>query len=262
MGGFHLNEEYIRKALHTAAYSCDPPEDLKQQIDARLAWQEKKEVIHMKKISMKKAAAAAVLACALTGTVCMAAEKISSLYYVGSSSECDTVTDFADIAKLEKKANVKTGALEVFRNGFAFENADMIEVHAADAEGNQAGSSQTEIMIVYKNGDKYVNYAVEEENTKFTGEEYADKQAIESDGVTYYYSQSNYLFVPEGYEPTAEEKEAQESEKLFISEGSDKREEKVCESLSWNADGQTYTLLGMDLDMSAEELLDMAKQMK
>ena len=101
-----------------------------------------------------------------------------------------------------------------------------------------------------------------EKEREYTEDELAHTQVIESDGMTYYFSQSNYLFVPEGYELTADEKKAAADGELFISEGSSKREEEVYTNLSWNEDGKQHLLFGADLDMSAEELLDMAKQIK
>ncbi len=261
MSGFHLNEKDIREALHTAAYSCSPPEDLKQKIDARLAWQEKKEVISMKKSGMKKTVVAAAVACALTGTVCMAAEKISG-YYMSGSVPFTEVTEFADIEKLEKRTKINAGAPEQFENGFAFENAHISEASETDEQLNKIGDSFQELNLTYKNGSKSVNYNICEKEREYTEDELAHTQVIESDGMTYYFSQSNYLFVPEGYELTADEKKAAADGELFISEGSSKREEEVYTNLSWNEDGKQHLLFGADLDMSAEELLDMAKQIK
>lgn len=261
MGGFHLNEEYIREALHTAACSCSPPEDLKQKIDARLAWQEKKEVISMKKSGVKKTVVAAAAACLLTGTVCMAAEKISG-YYISSSVPFTEVTEFSDIEKLEKRAKMDAGAPERFANGFAFENACIEEVNETDEQLNKTGDSFLELNLTYKNGGKSVDYNISEKEDEYTEDELAHMQVYESDGLTYYFSQSNFLFVPEGYVPTAEEKEAEAAGELFISEGVTEREEEVYTNLSWNEDGKQHFLSGADLDMSAEELLDMAKQIK
>lgn len=259
MSGFHLNEEYIREALHTAACSCNPPEDLKQKIDARLAWQEKKEGISMKKNHIKKTVVAAALACVLTGTVCMAAEKFSG-YYIGTSTPFTEVTDYADIEKLEKKTKIHLNAPERFDNGFTFDNANISTTSKADAQGNAVGDSFQEIMLTYQNGEESLTYTVSEKESEYTKDELARMQDIEADGVTYHFSQSDYLFVPAGYEPTAEETKAQEAGELFISEGTDAREEKVYKSISWNADGQGHILFGADLDMNAEELLEMAKQ--
>lgn len=259
MAGYNLNKEHIRAALYADADSYDPPMNLKQQIDARLAWQNKKEVT-MKKLSAKKIITAAALACALTGTVCMAAEKISG-YYIASSSALTETTDFSDIAKLEKKADVSTGAQRTLNNGFAFASANIINTDETDAEGNTKNSF-TEVEIEYKKDAKNISYCVKKGSRHFTEKELAGYQAIEADGITYYFNQSDYLFVPEDYEPTEEELAAEAAGDLFISFGSDVREEKVCTNLNWNTNGQGYSLLGMDLNMDADELLDMAKQLK
>ena len=63
-----LRDEQIKNAIYADAYSYDPPADLKQRIDAQIARQ-KKEVIYMKKMSVKKVAIVAAALCALTGTV-------------------------------------------------------------------------------------------------------------------------------------------------------------------------------------------------
>lgn len=259
MAGYNLNKEHIKAALYADADSYDPPIDLKQQIDARLAWQNKKEVT-MKKLNAKKIVAAVALSCVLTGTVCMAAEKISD-YYIASSSALTETTDFSDIAKLEKKADVFTGAQRVLDNGFTFASAAIINTDEKDAAGNTKNSF-SEVEIEYEKDAKNISYCVKKGTRHFTEKELAGYRAIESDGITYYFSQSDYLFVPEDYEPTEEELAAEAAGDLFISFGSDVREEKVCVSLHWNTNGQGYSLLGMDLNMDADELLDMAKQLK
>lgn len=261
MSGFHWNDNCLKEALHTAADSLNPPDDLKKKIDARLAWQEKQEVSNMKKISMKKTAVAAAAAVLLTGTVCMAATKFSG-YYIGSSSPLTEISAFEDIGKLEKKAGVKTDALEALNNGFVFEKANIIESSEMDAQGNSIGDSFHEVTITYKKGSQTVDYTIGEKETEYTEDELACGQMMESDGVSYLYSKSNYLFLPdESYELTAEEKEAEASGDLFVSYGSSEREKAVYESISWNSGGRSHILFGSDLNMGAEELLNMAKQM-
>lgn len=257
MGGYNLNQESIMTALHADADSYAPPVDLKQKIDARIARQEKEEAVRMKKLHVKKIVAAAALACAMTGTVCMAAGKIS-LYY-SSTLPLTEITDFTDLAKLEKKADIKVHAPEMFDNGFAFADAAMIDTKGVDARDNEV-TRQKEVSIHYKKGEQNIQYT--SCNQSYTPEDSERTQTIESEGVDYYFHQASYLFVPPGYEPTEDELSAQEAGELFISEGSQTREEKICESLTWNVDGQGYMLLGMDLNMGAEELLKMAEQIK
>lgn len=260
MGGCKINEEQLRAALHAAADSCDPPAGLKQQIDAQLAWQEKKEERFMKKMNMKKVAAAAVMACALTGTVCVAAVKMSA-YSTGYSSPADEIDDFSNLSKLAKKAGVTIHAKEVFDNGFAFESANVINGQDFDENGNETGSHK-DVRISYKNGEKNVNYTVRKGERAYTDEELARRQPIEADGITYYFNQDNYLFLPGEDDVTEEDKAAEAAGTLYISLGSSEREEQVSTHLTWNADGQQHSLSGFDLDMSAEELVQMAQQMK
>lgn len=260
MIGYNLNEERIRAALDAQAHSYDPPVSFKQQIDARLAWQEKKEAIPMKKYNVKKIAVAAVVACALTGTVCMAAERFTG-HYFSTSSALNEVDDFADIAKLEKKTGIQTYAKEVLDNGFTFVSANTVDTSKTDAQGNPT-ESYSEISVRYGKDTKDVHYSMHKGTREFTERELAHAQKIESDGITYYFSQDNYLFLPGDGEPTAEDLAAEAAGDLYISYGSAEREEMVSECLSWDKDGQTYMLSGMDLDMSAEELIAMAAQMK
>lgn len=257
MDDYNLNHDSIRSALLKEAESYDPPAGLKQKIDVRLKQQEQTGITVIKKFRLRKAIAAAALACAMTGSICLAAGKISG-YYSGTSSEFTKITDFSDISRLEKKAGVKTGAQKTLTNGFVFVDANIRDVDVTDAHGHVLKSFQ-DVAVCYEKDEKRVDYVVGgiqdmEPEDKF-------KQVIESDGVTYYFSQDNYLFVPDGYEPSPEEQKAQKAGKLFISTGTDVREERVVVGLSWYMDGQRYLLSGEDLDMNADELLAMAQQM-
>ncbi len=259
MSGCKTNQDQIKAAIHKAANSYDPPMDLKQRIDAQLAWQENKEVIPMKKFSTKKIVAAAAVACTLTGTVCMAAGKIS--YYVGSSSPLTEITEYSDLAKVESTADIITGAPKAFDNGFVFANANIINKNGMDNADNVV-ESFTEVNVNYKKGADQLDYMVQKGVTNDTDKELERKQAIESDGITYYYSRTNYLFLPAEAKPTAEELEAEEAGELFISYGSSEREEKVYTGISWNDDAKYHNIFSMDVEMDAEEMLAMAKQIQ
>lgn len=214
----------------------------------------------MKKLNAKKIVAAAALACALTGTVCMAAEKLRD-YYVSSASVNDEITDFSDVAKLEKQTDIDTGAPKAFDNGFTFQHANTIDTDHIDETGS-ADNSFKEINIRYAKDSKNLDLFV----TKSTAVDHAEedlshKQAIEADGITYYYHQDNYLFLPaEDSALTEEEKAAEAAGELFVSYGSSEREENVYQGISWEVNGYHYNLFGMDIEMDAKELLALAKQ--
>lgn len=262
MVGCNFDEKQLKAALHAAADSCEPPDGMKQQIDAQLAWQvkAKKESKFMKNMNIKKAAVAAVIACTLTGTVCMAAIKMSG-YSVSTSSALTETKNFADIAKLEKKADADTNAQKEFANGFTFSSANIIDGQDIDDSGNVTDSYK-KVFVEYKKDDKDISYSVRKGDEVFSKEDLARLQPYESDGVTYYFTQDNYLFVPDDSDVTEKERAAEAEGKLFISMGASQREEEVITQLFWNADGQFHSLYGADLEMSAEELIEMAKQLK
>ena len=253
-----LKDEQIKYALYADAYSYDPPADLKQRIDAQIARQ-KKEVIYMKKMSVKKVAIVAAALCALTGTVCMAGGKIAG--YVGGTRAGSQTGAFSDIAKLEKKLDVAVNAPEDFNNGYAFADAHIADFNAVDEDNIKVGS-ESELNVSYEKDGKRLSYIVKKGATVFSDTELARAQVLEQDGQTYYYFANDYLFLPTDEEPTAEELAAQDAGTLNISDGSDEREEKTYYSLWWNEDGQSFSLAGFDVDMSAQEMIDMAAQIK
>ena len=158
MDEHNLNHEVIRAELWKEAESYDPPSDLKQKIDTRLKQKEQTGVSVIKKFYLRKAIAAAALACAMTGTICLAAGKISG-YYSSTSSEFTKITDFSDISRLEKKAGVKTGAQKTLANGFAFTYANIRNVDATDANGHVLRSFQ-DVAVCYEKNGKTLNYVV------------------------------------------------------------------------------------------------------
>ena len=252
----HIEEERIKNALYADAYSYDPPADLKQRIDAQIARQ-KKEVIYMKKMSVKKVAIVAAALCVLTGTVCMAGGKIAG--YVGGTRPGSQTSDFSDIGKLENELDVTVNAPEAFDNGYAFADASIADFDAVD-ESHVKVKDESELNVTYEKNGKRLNYIVKEGSTVLSDSELERAEIVEQNGVTYYYLVDQYLFLPPNEEPTAEEAAAQDAGSLNISYGSDERQEQTYYSLWWIKDGQTYTLAGFDVDLSAQEMVDMATE--
>ncbi|MDY4923535.1 hypothetical protein, partial [Frisingicoccus sp.] len=250
--------EQIQNAIYSDACSYDPPADLKQRIDAQIA-QQKKEVIFMKKMSVKKVAVVAAALCALTATVCMAGGKIAG--YVGGTRPGSQTSDFSDIGKMENKLDVTVNAPEDFDNGYAFSDAHIADFDALD-ESNVKVKDESELNVTYEKNGKRLNYSVKKGATVLSDAELERAEMMEQEGVTYYYLVDQYLFLPPNEEPTAEELAAQDAGSLNISYGSDERQEQNYYSLWWIKDGQTYTLAGFDVDLSAQEMVEMAAQIK
>ena len=157
-----------------------------------------------------------------------------------------------------KAEGMRDGRLD---DGYTFADASIADFDAVDEDGIKVGN-ESELDIMYEKDGKRLNYSVKKGATALSDAELVSAEVIEQDGVTYYYMQNDYLFLPPDEEPTAEEAAAQDAGTLFISYGSDEREEQTSYSLHWNADGQSYSLMGFDLDMSAQEMVEMAAQIK
>ena len=72
-----------------------------------------------------------------------------------------------------------------------------------------------------------------------------------------------YVFLPEGQEPSEEDKKLQEEGKLMISYGSDQEERKLFKSVNWSENGIDYTLFTFEnvelnsMTAMAKEVIDM-----
>ena len=250
-------DRQIKNALYMQADTYTPPTDLKQRIDEQIARQ-KKEVVFMRKMSVKKVAVAAAAMCVLTGTVCMAGGKISG--YIGGNRVGARTEAYSNLGKLEQELDLTSYAPESFDNGYAFAYADISDFDAVD-EDQVTVKTESELDVTYEdNSGNNVFYTVKKGATTFSDEELAHAQAIVQDGVTYYYIADNYLFLPPDGEPTEEDLAAEKAGTLMISYGSSEREEKEYDSLWWNVDGQSYSLSGFDVHMDAQELMHMAEQ--
>lgn len=249
-------DRQIKNALYMKADTYTPPTDLKQRIDGQIARQ-KKEVVFMRKMSVKKVAVAAAAMCVLTGTVCMAGGKING--YIGGDRLGVRTEAYSDLGNLEQKLDLTSHAPESFDNGYAFAYADILDFDAVD-ENHVTVKTESELDVTYENDGDNVFYRVKNGATTFSDEELAHAQMIEQDGVSYYYITNNYLFLPADGEPTEEDLAAEKAGALMISYGSSEREEKKYDSLCWNADGQSYSLSGFDVHMDAQELVHMAEQ--
>lgn len=78
-------------------------------------------------------------------------------------------------------------------------------------------------------------------------------------GYPLYYYEKTYKFVPEGYELTEEDQRAYDAGEMEISFGSSEVSVEQVQAINWNEGDMKYSLLGNDLNLPVEELLDMAK---
>ncbi len=179
-----------------------------------------------------------------------------------SWNRIDTRTsNFEDLSKIEEKAGMDITAIESFSNGYTFEFMEVEEAKTQDAEGNDLRHFKGIDLTYIKEGcpDIYIGMDPAE---MFSGSYDSDTAAKEIDGVTVHYNYDEYLNLPDGERPTEEELQRAETDKHFyISDGgSDPRYTSYVSTASFEIDGIIYCILGFDLDMTADELFDMAEE--
>ena len=257
----HLDQE-IRNALITAADHVDVSSRCKDRIDAQINCAEAVKSnggsVHMKRWSWKKAVIAAAACCMLIGGTVFAAGKIVSIYSHGRSSY--DITEYTDISKLEKDMGIDTDCIEVFKNGFRFDGANVVESEGRDEQGNTV-SSWEEIMLTYVDDSG--------RTVSITMEPYAvltqdlSKDTLEErtfSGIPVYYNLVEYNLVPADYKASEEELAREKSDPHYtISYGAPEPRTEFCSDVSYEMNDFKYLLLTFD-DVSADELYSMAEE--
>ena len=167
----------------------------------------------------------------------------------------------ADIAPTNTQQFISEAGFEPirihsFRNGYTYVNSKVIDNQTTDAENNGGQTFKSALFEYEKNGDMiYFNQDNSPQNPNAFGSLMESYNGIE----LWLYSYTN-KFVPDGYEMTALEKEAEEKDELIITYGVEEIFSAEVRSLSWRADGMNCNLMQMDGKLSAEEICAMAKE--
>ena len=82
----------------------------------------------------------------------------------------------------------------------------------------------------------------------------------DAEGCKIYYHSYKNMVVPEDYALSAEEKAAEEKGDVIFSYGSDEVMEYTVQSVQWLDDGVQFMLMQMNGMLTADELVDMAKE--
>lgn len=254
-------ETEFRRTLHDISERVNASGELKCRVESQLVQMEKEER-SMKRFSVKKVVIGVAAACLVVGTVCMAGSGLKS--YVGGGSAVPEYTKFEDLEKAEKKAGFELNAVETFSNGYTLEGIN-VECSAIVNEAGQKEEELKNIHMQYKKDEKVFFLTVRE---LFKSEDpetivRADKepdQVLQVGDIEVVFNRYTYKFVPVGYELTQEDKKNLERDDYEISDGSDEVEIMENMSVLWLDDGILYHIGGFDLPLSAEEMLDMAKE--
>lgn len=207
---------------------------------------------------MRFAVVAAAMVCVLIGGA-FAAGPIVGL--ASSTNANDLSFSLSDEAKVEKEAGFTVRLPETL-NGASFDNMIAQPVNAIDADGNTVYSYQ-EFYASYRDGDtKPFLSVIKSEN--HTNEGLSDKTIVDTrevNGITLTYREIPTIHLPptEDAKPTAEEQAAADRGEMFISYGSDTREDGMYHTIDWDEDGLHYAIASNDGDWTADDFFAAAE---
>lgn len=244
----------MQAMLHQCAQGLEAPDKLKTRIDFALKSGEAPRRVR-RPFAKRLAAVALVAAVVITGAV--AANGIGVLTF-GSSWSNERMNYEEMQAELTDGAKVPAS----FSNGFAFDRGVHVYGGEEDGDGNVL-RSWTDIESEYKRDGVKLNLStgeVRDDGTDVDAAADAYDEVREIGSVTVQYKEDRYKAVPADYEPTAEEQAAIDAGDLQIGYGANEITEQDYQFLRWQQDGVAYTLFGFDLDMTADELFQMAQE--
>lgn len=252
-------DKNIKKDLNSSVKNAFPSCDLKRKIDLEISNQENTK--ERGDIKMKKSRIGVVLAAAaiLCGGV-FAYGKYKGT--ISSSSSVYDYTAYEDTVKAEDKVGFDAVIPENLGD-YKFDGISIGEVSDID-ENNETYNERNSLNVIYKNADKKMIFMDVDKLPKDA--EPIDKEFYkeirEYDGVNFYYTQIENLFVSSENDLTPEEKERSESDPFFnvgIGGPKQEREEKTDNHLTFELNGIRYSLLA-GTDVSSDELFEMGQE--
>ncbi|WP_160690626.1 hypothetical protein [Clostridium sp. C2-6-12] len=184
-----------------------------------------------------------------------------------SSSHLTEIKTFPSKDKVKENVGFTPKYVEAFKNGFKFNTFNYSNQEIRDDKGAAVDKYKSAEFEYAKEGSKKgqgLFMSAEKIDKKYFDENTSKNvTSIEYNGVKIEYSSSQYKSVPEGYNPTEEEKELQNKGLLQIGYGSESEEIKVSQnqSVMWYEDGISYSILNMDYtELSKDDMINMAKE--
>lgn len=246
-------DKYIKNELNKSVEDSSPSDYLKNKIDLEINSQGEKGEFKMKKRFVLVAAAALVLSVGVFAT-----GKITGT--ISSSTSFYNYTNYADMAKAEKKAGFDAYAPESLGD-YKFDGITMDNIADIDETGAKLNKRKA-IDVDYKNadGDRVIlSIDKRPDNSKTVDKQfYHEMRAIK--GVQVYYSRLESVFLPDEKDASKEELERSKKDPFFnLAIGSDKREEDASKHLIFDYKGIQYALMAGD-DMDVNEFYRMAEE--
>ena len=261
-------DDFIRTQLKESVQEAEPSAFCREELDSRIrrispmagAPHRRQKEERMKKhwSTWQKVAAAAGICTILGGGTVFAGTIITGK---GSSSSLLTEKHhYSDLAKVEEETGISSGLPESLPGDYQFSRLNTGDTYDIDDDGNRHNQGK-ELMVSYQGGQGdevtiYVSPAAEQSIPK---EDMPYQETRSCEGISIYYSDTEYLFVPPDYEPTEEEAAREKEDPFFtISYGSDEKKTEDIQSILFDKDGLTYSFVAQDSPLTADDLFNMA----
>lgn len=242
-------ELMIKQSLHDMADDIQADDALKERVDFMLTKQ--KKTISFKKIAVGLVAVACI---ATVGAVARGqiAGLVSGTYLTKQVYNISELNNYAD--KISDKISLPDKL-----NGHAFRSGDIEKTNKVDENMNKIGE-YTELYANY--GDLTLTihkYDDEIDEAEYPLQQGQSKETKDINGIGVSCHTDKYLSVPADYKPTDEEKQMEENNEIFISYGSDSREEQIFTSAGWEQNGLVYNIFTFS-DVTFETMFEAAEQ--
>lgn len=261
MKDFELDAQ-LRETLHACVDHMEAEDDMKVRIDKLL---ENKQSRRRKPVWRKLAVGLAAALC-LTTVGAFARGQVA--YLVSSLRVEEMRFSVGDLQKDAEKIDADICIPESLA-GYAFQKGSIQYTDKMDENNNRFGT-YPEISADYGtsiNADDRVlmytarKYDAELDEAGLLPQDYEGQpyEVREMNGIEVFYRADAYLFVPVGYELTAEEQARMDANELYVSEGSDEREEELFQIVTWQVDDVVYGIYNWNASMTAEEMFAAAE---
>lgn len=203
----------------------------------------------------KKIALVAVAATMVLGVTVFAATGIVSSWNASSSSNYEYKT-LPTAKQSIKDIGYEPCLIEEFDNGYIFKDGSIIN-NTLNDDSNTAVEKFKSVSFRYQKNDDKVIFSQDKYDYEM---ELAGDIIYSDNGIDIYYMSFTNKLVPGDYKLTEEDKKAEASGDLIFSYGTDEISISEVKGVSWNNDNVQYGLTQIDGNLSADDLVEMAKE--
>ena len=213
-----------------------------------------KRVRHIK---IRRVLAMAAVIITLLGVTVWAANIILG----GRGGHSSSIPSYYSVPSRETLLNdtgIAPSILQRFSAGYVFDSGYIIYNEDFDTEGNSVQEYKG-LMFNYTNDGAEISLYID---ASIAGVQVKEPTAAEryQGSELLYYSYINKL-VPPDYQPTDADKKAEQDGSVILSYGSEKIEMNTVQGVAWEYQGLNYELLAINVDISADGLFQMAKEL-